>query len=128
MTPLHGPLVFFIIGIYVSVHPDLSVLPFTTHNTSSIAYVDDLHWYDHASFEMQRQALKQVDVVAATYAYDTPLMYGAEGIGMNLRQHADRGHQGKVAWLPHATTPQFFLAAQDPAASLLANKKVLISG
>lgn len=89
---------------------------------NSIAYVDDLHWYDILSQEVQMQALSAANVVLSTYAHVVPLMY--PGLGRYWRVQGLRPRQQR-AWMPHATTPQFFIVPRDTKSLI---KQVLLAG
>lgn len=95
-----------------------------------MAHVDDLHWYDRPSFEVQHRALELADLVTATYAYDVRSLYVADTDSTRAHKGRHGNHkrwgQQRLVWLPHATTPQFFFTVQQATASLV--NKVLLSG
>jgi hypothetical protein len=78
-------------------------------------YVDDLHWFDNQSAQVQQQALSSADVILATYAYDWALLYPV--LFETRRQ--------KIAWLPHGAMPEFFLPLRSYRRAL---KRVLLAG
>lgn len=109
-------------GLLAKLGPRVAqVLP----DTTIMAHVDDLHWYDQSSFELQRQALNLADLVTATYVHNVPLLYAETAYGIRGDEMRHR-HPMQLAWLPHATTPQFFVPVQEPTAGIV--NKVLLSG
>jgi hypothetical protein len=69
-----------------------------------VAYVDDLHWYDTTGRDVQHRALVDgVSAVLSTYAYLLRMLYPQ--LGKSAKKHA-------CGWVPHATTPDFFVPAK----------------
>jgi hypothetical protein len=86
---------------------------------NSLVHVDDLHWYDFSSKHTQIKALQSADVVFSTYADVIAVLYPEIFIKANNKP---------LVWIPHGTTPQFFLRIRMESSSTSINNAVLLSG
>jgi hypothetical protein len=76
---------------------------------ASLVHVDDLHWYDNRFKIIQRKALQSADVVFSTYADVFPRLYPRSKLGNAQR----------LVWIPHGTTPEFFITLRDGGSRLM---------
>lgn len=73
--------------------------------TNIVVLTDDLHWHEPASRKIQDREFSIADIVFATYAHGVELLHS---VSDRERSEVYR-RPPQIAWLPHATTTQFFL-------------------
>lgn len=96
--------------------------------------MDDLHWYNPAvAYAEQNDALDAADIVFANYATLLPVLYPSlirsskrvDEISDRLANAKPHEREHRIAWLPHASSADFFVRPRPPCFS---KKQVMLSG